>query len=198
MASITSAPVAEASRSLLRGLQAIVGRDNVLHRPVDLQTYEYDAYVERSVPRAVVYVHSTAEVSAVVRLLAREGIPFVPRGYGTNVSGGTLALDGGSGPGDGAHEQDPRDRPAQPTGGRPAGHLQSRHVRYRSLPRLLLRARPRQPEGLLPGRKHRRERERAPLLQIRGYVEPRIGTGSGPSGRRGRPDGGQEPGSSRP
>ena len=95
MSSIASAPVAEASRPLLRGLQAIVGRDNVLHRLVDLQTYEYDAYVERSVPRAVVYLQSTAEVSAVVRFLAREGIPFVPRGYGTNVSGGTLALDGG-------------------------------------------------------------------------------------------------------
>ncbi len=95
MRSVTSPAVSEMSRSLLRDLQAIVGRENVLHRSVDLQTYEYDAYVERSVPRAVVYVHSTAEVSAVVRLLARERIPFVPRGYGTNVSGGTLALDGG-------------------------------------------------------------------------------------------------------
>jgi len=95
MGSITSPAVTEMSRSLLRAFEAIVGRDNVLHRSVDLQTYEYDAYVERSVPRAVVYVHSTAEVSAVVKLLARERIPFVPRGYGTNVSGGTLALDGG-------------------------------------------------------------------------------------------------------
>lgn len=95
MTSIAASAATEVSRPLLRKLQALVGRDNVLHRSVDLQTYEYDAFVERSVPRAVVYVHSTAEVSAVVRLLARERIPFVPRGYGTNVSGGTLALDGG-------------------------------------------------------------------------------------------------------
>ena len=72
----------------------MVGRENVLHGIVDLQTYEYDAWGERSLPGAVVFVHSTVEVAAVVRLLAREGVPFVPRGFGTGVSGGALALDG--------------------------------------------------------------------------------------------------------
>lgn len=76
-------------------LRAIVGAANVLDRPVDLQTYEYDAYLERSLPRAVVFVRSTAEVSAVVKVLAHEGIPFVPRGCGTNLSGGALALGDG-------------------------------------------------------------------------------------------------------
>ncbi|MFH0917041.1 MAG: FAD-linked oxidase C-terminal domain-containing protein [bacterium] len=79
---------------LVRGLRAIVGRDNVLDRLVDLQTYEYDAYGERSLPRAVVFVHSTAEVSAVVGFLSMRRIPFVPRSYGTNVSGGSIPLDG--------------------------------------------------------------------------------------------------------
>jgi glycolate oxidase len=79
--------------SLVRELRAIVGRANVLDRTVDLQTYEYDAYLERRLPLAVVFVHSTAEVSAVVKVLAREGIPFLPRGCGTNLSGGSLALD---------------------------------------------------------------------------------------------------------
>jgi glycolate oxidase len=82
------------SEGLLRELRAIVGRENVLDELVDLQTYEYDAYGERSLPGAVVFVHSTAEVSGIVRLLGGEKVPFVPRGYGTNVSGGSLALDG--------------------------------------------------------------------------------------------------------
>jgi glycolate oxidase len=43
----------------------------------------------------VVFVHSTAEVSAIVKVLDHAGVPFVARGYGTNVSGGALALDGG-------------------------------------------------------------------------------------------------------
>jgi glycolate oxidase len=77
---------------LLRELRAVVGRKNVLGGMVDLQTYEYDAYLERSLPLAVVFVHSTAEVSAVVALLASAGIPFVPRGGGTNISGGAIAL----------------------------------------------------------------------------------------------------------
>lgn len=80
--------------SLLKELRKVVGRGNVLDGLVDLQTYEYDAWGERSLPGAVVFVHSTAEVSAVVRILAREGIPFVPRGFGTGVSGGSLALRG--------------------------------------------------------------------------------------------------------
>ncbi len=83
------------SGQLVRALSAIVGRENVLDGVVDLQTYEYDAYGERSLPRAVVFLRSSAEVSAVVRLLGAEGVSFVARGYGTNVSGGSLALDGG-------------------------------------------------------------------------------------------------------
>ncbi len=82
------------SAALLRELRRVVGRSNVLHDYVDLQTYEYDAYGERSLPGAVVFVRSTAEVSSIVKILNREKIPFVPRGYGTNVSGGSLALNG--------------------------------------------------------------------------------------------------------
>jgi glycolate oxidase len=80
--------------SLLKELRRVVGRENVLDSQVDLQTYEYDAYGERSLPSAVVFVHSTEQVVAVVKVLAGAGVPFVPRGYGTNVNGGSLALDG--------------------------------------------------------------------------------------------------------
>lgn len=82
------------SETLVKELRTIVGRDNVLDKMVDLQTYEYDAYLERSLPLAVVFAHSTAEVSAVVRVLARYGVPAVPRGGGTNISGGAIALQG--------------------------------------------------------------------------------------------------------
>jgi glycolate oxidase len=78
----------------MKELRAILGQKNVLDGIVDLQTYEYDAYLERALPLAVVFVHSTAEVSAVVKLLAREGIRIVPRGGGTNLSGGAIALEG--------------------------------------------------------------------------------------------------------
>ncbi len=80
---------------LVRELRAIVGREQVLTGMVDLDTYAYDAYGEPARPGAVVFVGSRDEVVAVVRLLGRERVPFVPRGFGTNVSGGSLALEGG-------------------------------------------------------------------------------------------------------
>ena len=80
--------------ALLKELRGIVGRDNVLAGTVDLQTYEYDAWGERSLPRAVVFLRSTAEAVSVVKTLGSGGVPFVPRGFGTGVSGGALALSG--------------------------------------------------------------------------------------------------------
>ena len=80
---------------VLKELRSLVGRANVLDRLVDLQTYEYDAYMERSLPGAVVFVHSTDEVASVVKLLHSNGIPFTPRGAGTCCSGGSLTPEGG-------------------------------------------------------------------------------------------------------
>lgn len=79
---------------LLRELRAVVGRGDLLHDHVDLQLYEYDAYGERSLPGAVVFAESTEEVVRIVKILDREKVPFVARGFGTNVSGGSLALNG--------------------------------------------------------------------------------------------------------
>src|SRR5688500_13596662 len=46
-------------------------------------------------PRAVVFPSSTEETSAVMRELARAKVPFTPRGAGTGLSGGALALNSG-------------------------------------------------------------------------------------------------------
>lgn len=81
--------------SLLKRLRAIVGHGNVLDGTVDLQTYEYDGFPETHRPDAVAFVHSTDEVAAVVKALHEARVPFVPRGYGTNLSGGTLPVRAG-------------------------------------------------------------------------------------------------------
>ncbi|MHB1134705.1 MAG: FAD-binding oxidoreductase [Chloroflexota bacterium] len=80
---------------LLQDLRGVVGAPDVLTSPRDLLAYEYDATVERFLPQAVVFVDSTEEVAAVMALAHRHGVPVVPRGAGTNLSGGTLALRGG-------------------------------------------------------------------------------------------------------
>lgn len=46
-------------------------------------------------PSAVVFPSSTEETSAIMRVLARARVPFTPRGAGTGLSGGALALNQG-------------------------------------------------------------------------------------------------------
>src|SRR6185436_19076786 len=82
--------------AFLSQLQRIVGVDAVLHDPLDVLTYECDGLPHlRESPAVVVLPTSAAEVQAVVRLCAREGMPFVPRGSGTGLSGGALPVAGG-------------------------------------------------------------------------------------------------------
>jgi glycolate oxidase len=76
-------------------LRQIVGKRNVLDSVVDLALYKYDAYLEERRPDAVVFAHSTEEVAGVVRACNKFGVPFVPRGGGTNLSGGTIPFKGG-------------------------------------------------------------------------------------------------------
>src|SRR5262250_2272354 len=83
-------------RAFLNQLQRIVGAGAVLHDPLDVLTYECDGLPHlRTSPAAVVLPSSAAEVQAVVRLCARERVPFVPRGHGTGLSGGALPVAGG-------------------------------------------------------------------------------------------------------
>ena len=77
-------------------LRAIVGRLNVLAEPEELLVYECDGLPQhKHPPRAVVFPNSTEEVSEVLKLLAREEVSFAPRGAGTGLSGGALAISQG-------------------------------------------------------------------------------------------------------
>ena len=82
--------------TLSENLRSIVGRDSVLTEPDELLVYECDGLPQhKRRPRAVVFPASTEEVAGVLRLLAQDGVPFSPRGAGTGLSGGALALDSG-------------------------------------------------------------------------------------------------------
>ena len=81
---------------LLDELTAVVGPENVLSRHEELLVYECDGFViEKSVPDVVVFPTSTEHVVGVVKACNRHGVPFVPRGAGTSLAGGTLAVGGG-------------------------------------------------------------------------------------------------------
>jgi len=81
--------------SLRRALVRKLGKDRVHTRPHELKLYEYDASLDRGMPDAVVFPEATAEVADVVGLANAFGVPFAPRGSGTNLSGGSVLASGG-------------------------------------------------------------------------------------------------------
>lgn len=91
--------------SAIETLTKIVGAENVLTDPYDLDRYSADALTpsrafgaEGAFDRladAVVRPATTEQVSQIVSLAAGEGIPLVPYGGGTGVMGGTLPVRGG-------------------------------------------------------------------------------------------------------
>jgi glycolate oxidase len=81
--------------SVIAELVRIVGETYVVHDPHDLRIFERDGSIEGAVPDAVVLPATREQVVAVVRLAAGHGIPVVPRGAGTGLSGGAVTLKGG-------------------------------------------------------------------------------------------------------
>ena len=81
---------------LLRLLGQVLEPGQIIHQPEDLIVYECDALsAYRQPPMAVVLPGATEEVAAVVRICAGLGIPIVPWGAGTGLSGGALPLGDG-------------------------------------------------------------------------------------------------------
>ncbi|MDQ3805456.1 MAG: FAD-binding protein, partial [Acidobacteriota bacterium] len=81
---------------LVKLLRGALGGGRVIADPEELLVYECDGVPHyKARPRAVVFPESTGEVSEVLRLLARAGVPSAPRGAGTGLSGGALAVGGG-------------------------------------------------------------------------------------------------------
>jgi glycolate oxidase subunit GlcD len=79
---------------IVDALRRVVGDDGCLSRPEELFVYECDGLTLHSGrPIAVVLPHSREEVQRVVTLCGEHGVPFVPRGAGTGLSGGAHAAD---------------------------------------------------------------------------------------------------------
>src|SRR5262245_52193962 len=71
----------------------VVGAEHVITEPDQLRVYDCDGLPGwRAQPDLVVLPASTGEVQRVVRICAREEIPFAARGAGTGLSGGALPV----------------------------------------------------------------------------------------------------------
>src|SRR5499427_2137043 len=77
-------------------MEALLGPGGVLSDPEELLVYESDGLtLFGALADFVVFPQSAEQVSALVKLANREGIPFVARGAGTGLSGGCLPAEGG-------------------------------------------------------------------------------------------------------
>ena len=82
-------------QKIIEELIGVVGERFVLYAPEDLIVFEYDGSQATGYPEVVVVPGSAEEVAQTVKIAHREGIPVVPRGAGTSISGGALASIGG-------------------------------------------------------------------------------------------------------
>ena len=88
---VTEKATGRVTDEVRREIGGLVSEGGLISEPAQLRTYECDGLTGfRVVPALVVLPASTEEVAAVVRVCARERVPFVARGAGTGLSGGAL------------------------------------------------------------------------------------------------------------
>ncbi len=149
---VTEKATGRVTEEVRREIGGLVSEGGVISEPAQLRTYECDGLTGfRVVPALVVLPASTEEVAAVVRVCARERIPFVARGAGTGLSGGALPVADGIVIGLARMRAILSVDAREPARGRPTGGDQPRHLHRRGPPRPVLRSRP-----VEPGRLHDR------------------------------------------
>ena len=81
--------------TIIQKLRALLGEERVTDNPLDLLCYSKDASIEVGAPNVVVFPDKTQEVVEIVKLANEEKVPIIPRGAGSNVSGGVIATQRG-------------------------------------------------------------------------------------------------------
>jgi glycolate oxidase len=82
--------------SLLEALRRLYPSERLLTKPGELLPYESDALTAfRCRPAAVVIAETQSEVIETVKLCHQHEVPFVARGSGTSLSGGSLPIEDG-------------------------------------------------------------------------------------------------------
>lgn len=81
---------------LLSDLHAVLGSEGLLSKPHELLVYDADAFtIARGRPDLVALPRSPEDVAKIARIAAKHGVPLIPRGAGTGLSGGCMAPQGG-------------------------------------------------------------------------------------------------------
>ena len=80
--------------ALVRDLEQVVEPTHVVWKPDDLLVYETDGSIDRHDPGVVVVPAIAEQVSEIIKIAGKHGVPVVPRGAGTGLSGGAISMEG--------------------------------------------------------------------------------------------------------
>ncbi len=95
MSDIISGAYSRVNDAFKSRLREIFTPQRVSDDEVDILTYAYDATRKEFPPEVVVWAQSAVEVSALMKLACECRVPVYPRGGGTGLTGGALAVQGG-------------------------------------------------------------------------------------------------------
>ena len=83
-------------KEVIDRLRNVLGGAAVVEDETELLAYECDALtLFKNRPDVVVFPQTSEQVAQIVRVANEYRIPFLPRGAGTGLSGGALAIEGG-------------------------------------------------------------------------------------------------------
>lgn len=82
-------------KEIKESLLHIVGEKNYTDSLIDMVSYSYDASEHSHRPSCGVWAESAEQVSEIIKLANRKGIPVIPRGAGTGLSGMAVPARGG-------------------------------------------------------------------------------------------------------
>lgn len=85
----------QATDSVLKELEGIVGSENVTTRTEEVICYMRDSSPFKYKADVIIRPATTEQVAAVLKVACREGIPVTPRGAGTGAAGSALPVVGG-------------------------------------------------------------------------------------------------------
>ena len=82
-------------KKFIESLTAVVGEDNFTDSVIDLVSFSYDSSGLSHRPEAAVWVQTTEQVAAILKLANTYKIPITPRGAGTSLTGSAVPRQGG-------------------------------------------------------------------------------------------------------
>ena len=82
-------------KKFIESLTAVVGEDNFTDSVIDLVSFSYDSSGLSHRPEAAVWVQTTGQVVAILKLANTYKIPITPRGAGTSLTGSAVPRQGG-------------------------------------------------------------------------------------------------------